>query len=100
MVTNYPERLALGRPETAPREQPSLPLFTRMVRRVNQGLCGLVGHNLLLHFEERRVLLQCHACGYRSPGWDVGDRQPKPRFAGDASRHALIRPAPALARQP
>jgi hypothetical protein len=45
-----------------------------------------VGKNLLLRFEERRVLLRCHACGNQSPGWNVGDRQPKLRFTGDASQ--------------
>jgi hypothetical protein len=39
---------------------------------VRHRLCGLKGHDLLLHFERRRLCLQCADCGWQSPGWDIG----------------------------
>lgn len=39
--------------------------------QVRQFLCGLHGHDALLHFERERVSLQCTSCGYESPGWDL-----------------------------
>jgi hypothetical protein len=34
-------------------------------------LCGLHGHDALLHFDHGRISLLCTSCGYESPGWDV-----------------------------
>jgi hypothetical protein len=45
--------------------------------KVRQFLCGLHGHDALLHFELGRISLQCASCGYETPGWDV--RSPKER---------------------
>jgi hypothetical protein len=39
--------------------------------RVRQFLCGLHGHDALLHFEHGRMSLQCTSCGYETPGWDL-----------------------------
>jgi hypothetical protein len=38
---------------------------------VRQFLCGLHGHDSLLHFEEGRMSLLCSSCGHETPGWDV-----------------------------
>jgi hypothetical protein len=43
-------------------------------RRVRQFICGLHGHDALLHFESNRLSLECTSCGYDSPGWDVGTK--------------------------
>jgi hypothetical protein len=45
--------------------------FVRMVEHVRQFLCGLHGHDALLHFGQGRLSLQCTSCGYETPGWDV-----------------------------
>jgi len=50
---------------------PSRSGFARLARVVQQFLCGLHGHDALLHFEDGRISLQCASCGYESPGWDV-----------------------------
>ena len=51
------------------------PMLTRPIGRaaehVRQFLCGLHGHDALLHFEQGRISLQCNSCGYETPGWDV-----------------------------
>ena len=39
--------------------------------KVRQFLCGLHGHDTLLHFERCRISLQCASCGYETPGWEV-----------------------------
>jgi hypothetical protein len=46
-------------------------LFARMVGHVRQFICGLHGHDALLHFGPGRLSLQCTSCGYETPGWDV-----------------------------
>ena len=38
---------------------------------VRQFICGLHGHDSLLHFEEGRMSLLCSSCGHETPGWDV-----------------------------
>lgn len=43
-----------------------------ILRRVPQILCGLTGHNELLHFERARLSLYCLRCGDQSAGWEVG----------------------------
>jgi len=39
--------------------------------KVRQFVCGLHGHDALLHFEQGRMSLQCTSCGYETPGWDL-----------------------------
>lgn len=63
----------------------------RMMESIRQSLCGMRGHDSVLHFEQNRVLLRCTSCGYDSPGWDVGHTRPRLVFKGDAERH-LLRP--------
>ena len=38
---------------------------------VRQFICGLHGHDALLHFDQGRISLLCTSCGYESPGWEV-----------------------------
>jgi len=43
----------------------------QMVCRMQQRICAVQGHNLLLHFETHRLSLQCATCGWDTPGWIV-----------------------------
>ncbi len=43
----------------------------RANEQVRQFLCGLHGHDALLHFERGRLSLLCSSCGHESPGWDL-----------------------------
>lgn len=45
--------------------------LTRAAVQARQFICGLHGHDSLLHFEQGRMSLLCASCGYESPGWDV-----------------------------
>ena len=66
------------------------PVDTGIVARLSvqfrQFVCGLNGHDSLLHFEQGRMSLLCSSCGHESPGWDVktahqhtATATPKPR---------------------
>jgi hypothetical protein len=58
---------------------------------MRQFLCGLHGHDALLHFEEGRMSLQCTSCGYQTPGWDVKAVPPRTE-AIDAPRRVIRLP--------
>jgi hypothetical protein len=86
MVTNYPQQLsATG---TVTRETPSSPV-ARAVGWLGQVLCGMRGHDSVLHFEANRVMMRCTSCGHDTPGWEISGRGPRRRFEGDKRRHAL-----------
>ena len=55
-----------SRPQPAPEG-----LLPRMAGRLRQAICGLHGHDAMLHFGTGRLSLHCVSCGYESPGWDV-----------------------------
>ena len=46
-------------------------VLLRVGGQVRQFICGLYGHDSLLHFEKGRLSLLCSSCGYETPGWDV-----------------------------
>jgi len=41
----------------------------------HRAWCAMRGHDLLLHFEPRRVSLTCAGCGWESPGWTLEPRK-------------------------
>ena len=99
MVTNFPQVTTAEPVAAGLAGETSGSLLTRLVLRVSQFLCGLHGHDSVLHFERNRVLLRCTSCGHDSPGWEVSGRRPRVRFAGDARRHVLQnRPVLRIAR--
>ena len=91
MVTNYPQQLSAAANVT-PRGTKEGTLFNRFATKVGQVLCGLHGHDAVLHFEGKRVMMRCTSCGHDTPGWEVSGQGPRQRFAGDARRHALKKP--------
>ena len=97
MVTNYPQQLTASRRTGVGATQQEPSFVGRLMDSIRQALCGLRGHDSVLHFEEKRVLLRCTSCGYDSPGWDIGHTRPRVVFEGDAERH-LIRPNAVLRR--
>src|SRR5689334_11897492 len=86
MVTNYPQRLTATAGIETQHDQT---LTTRALARASQFLCGLRGHDSVLHFEAKRVMMRCTSCGHDSPGWEISGRAPRQRFEGDRRRHAL-----------
>jgi hypothetical protein len=86
MVTNYPQRLTAT---TETRETAEAGLIQRAMSRMSQVLCGLRGHDAVLHFEGNKVMMRCTSCGHDSPGWEISGRGPRRRYEGDARRHLL-----------
>lgn len=86
MVTNYPQRLTAATELTTTADAG---LLTRVLGRISQAFCGLRGHDSVLHFEGKRVMMRCTSCGHTSPGWEVNGRAPRRRYEGDARRHLL-----------
>ena len=86
MVTNYPQRLTAT---TGVEAQTVGGLVTRAMARLGQLLCGVRGHDAVLHFEGKRVMMRCTSCGHDTPGWEVSGRGPRQHFEGDARRHRL-----------
>jgi hypothetical protein len=58
---------------------------------LRQFLCGLHGHDALLHFEQGRMSLQCASCGYETPGWDLKQAPPR-TAAGETARRTIRLP--------
>ena len=84
-------RTETGQPGTsAPAELP-IRVIGRAAEHVRQFLCGLHGHDALLHFEQGRISLQCTSCGYETPGWDVKAAPAQPE-APQAARHIIRLP--------
>jgi hypothetical protein len=49
--------------------------------RLREAICGLRGHDMVLHFGSERLSLECLACGARTQGWaiDVNPIYRRPR---------------------
>ena len=47
------------------------PISEGVGAKLRRFICGLHGHDALLHFGEGRVSLLCSSCGHETPGWDV-----------------------------
>ena len=91
MVTNYPQQLAATAAADVTQE-PAESLVARMIGRLGQFVCGLRGHDSVLHFEGNRVMMRCTSCGHDTPGWEISGRGPRKRFEGDARRHLIATP--------
>jgi hypothetical protein len=61
-------------------------LLARLTTKFRQGVCGLHGHDSLLHFENGRMSLLCSSCGHETPGWDVSGRAARQQAAAVATR--------------
>ena len=88
MVTNYPQQLTAT---TELDTQTTAAFPARAVSRIGQWLCGMRGHDSVLHFEGNRVMMRCTSCGHDSPGWEITGRGPRQRYEGDKRRHRLGR---------
>jgi hypothetical protein len=89
MVTNYPQQLAATSNLTT-GTAPATGLLGRVVSRLGQAVCGLRGHDAILHFENNRVMMRCTSCGHDTPGWEISGA-PRKRFEGDARRHLITK---------
>jgi hypothetical protein len=97
MVTKYPIASRDGAAAANHAHTDGLGVLDRM----RQMLCGLHGHDTLLHFEQGRMSLRCVSCGHETPGWELTEPTPTPTVAvrDDARRAANIRPHLVSARR-
>jgi len=65
-------------------------VLSRVGEQLRQFICGLHGHDSLLHFGDGRVSLLCSSCGHETPGWDVKG----------AARRGAVRPEPHVVHMP
>ena len=94
MVTNYPQRLTVttevSAGENDERNNPGGDgVVSRAMGRLGQLLCGIRGHDSVLHVEGKRVMMRCTSCGHDTPGWEISGHGPRRRYEGDARRHLL-----------
>jgi hypothetical protein len=87
MVTNYPQQLTANA-DLAHAIPDSV--VARAMGRLGQLVCGLRGHDSVLHFEGNRVNMRCTSCGHDTPGWEISGKGPRRRYDGDARRHLLV----------
>jgi hypothetical protein len=66
---------------------------------IRQAFCGLHGHDLMVHFERRRIFLQCAACGHQTPGWSLAVSQPKRLYDGVSQGSIRVTRSENLARR-
>lgn len=75
--------------------------LARVTTRAQQWLCGLQGHDSLLHFERGRMSLLCASCGHETPGWEVGgSRTSRATTATAPARRERTAPAPRVVHLP
>lgn len=95
MVTNYPQQLTATNVTSATEpdaqsDTHDTSVVARAMGRIGQLLCGLRGHDAILHFEGNRVMMRCTSCGHDTPGWEISGHGPRRRYDGDARRHLLV----------
>jgi hypothetical protein len=95
MVTNYPQQLTAtnvtsGTEAEAQHERLKTSVVARAMGRLGQLICGVRGHDSVLHFEGNRVMMRCTSCGHDTPGWEISGHGPRRRYEGDARRHLLV----------
>lgn len=73
MVTNSPFSAMQTADRVDRSDEASTGLVGHAMLKVRQSLCGLHGHDSLLHFQHDRMFLRCTSCGHETPGWAIGD---------------------------
>ena len=67
-------------------------VIDRASTHVRRFLCGLHGHDALLHFEQSRLSLICTSCGHETPGWDLTGTRPRRQQAAEPPRRLARMP--------
>jgi hypothetical protein len=49
----------------------AIALLRLVACRVREAICGLRGHDMVLHFEPQRLSLRCLGCGVHTQGWTI-----------------------------
>src|SRR6185436_5338557 len=94
MVTNYPQSFTSHEENMrVAAEDGKMDGFGgRVMDRLRQMMCGLHGHDTLLHFDKDRMSLRCVSCGHETPGWELNEVPPTVTAQPEPRRHAIVRP--------
>ena len=84
MITDSAQHRAIAPSQLPPG------VLTRAVSQVRQFICGLHGHDALLHFEQGRMSLQCTSCGHETPGWDLNGEPERQHAVAGRRPHLRI----------
>jgi hypothetical protein len=98
MVTNYPHSMTAHAGMRANVSNTRTDGFGLWVQ-LGQMLCGLRGHDTLMHFEMERMSLRCVSCGHETPGWELNGTPPTVTVRVNARRHVVTRPQLVSARR-
>jgi len=66
-------------------------LLPRAALQFRQFVCGLHGHDSLMHFEQGRISLLCASCGHEAPGCDI-KKSPAAGLTSEPSRRIARMP--------
>lgn len=65
-------------------------MATEWINWMGQLVCGMQGHENLMHFERGRVSLRCASCGHETPGWDLKKKNDAALTSAPAPRRRLL----------
>ena len=93
MVTSYPHTMSGRNGLASAHHHGHASAFgAAVLNQFRQLLCGLHGHDAMLHYEEDRISLRCVSCNHETPGWELNHPRPTVTVRGDARRHQIRRP--------
>jgi len=65
-------------------------LLSKAALQLRQFMCGLHGHDSLMHFEQGRISLLCASCGHETPGWDIQETPARHQNQASSARIVTI----------
>jgi hypothetical protein len=60
--------------------------MTWTMQSLQRMMCGLRGHDAVLHFERHRLSLRCLSCGHETAGWMLQSETRHTELLADSSR--------------
>ena len=64
--------------------------MSRTIQNLQRIMCGLRGHEAVLHFERHRLSLRCLNCGHETTGWILESETRHAARLTDSQSHAPI----------
>ena len=64
--------------------------MSRTIQNLQRVMCGLRGHEAVLHFEPHRLSLRCLDCGHETTGWILESETRHAARLTDSQSHAHI----------
>ena len=74
MLINAPGHTLAARPFLPGQSAGHPGALDRVLKRIQDIVCGLHGHDSILQYERDRLFLVCTSCGHETPGWEVTPR--------------------------